>query len=73
MSNPLKIAPAAGTPDTTPHSGAESSRHKRSPALAILIGLLAWAIASQPVASMTLQTCYGPNNEYRLLVRLVAA
>jgi hypothetical protein len=31
----------------------------------------AWAIASQPVPSMTLQTCYGSNNEYRLLVRLV--
>ena len=34
---------------------------------------VAWAIASQPVPSMTLQTCYGPNSEYRLLVRLVAA
>ena len=31
-----------------------------------------WAIASQPVPSMTLQTCYGANSEYRLLVRLVA-
>jgi sortase (surface protein transpeptidase) len=31
----------------------------------------AWAIASQSVPSMTLQTCYGANNEYRLLVRLV--
>jgi hypothetical protein len=34
---------------------------------------VAWAIASQPVPSMTLQTCYGPNNEYRLLVRLVSS
>ena len=32
-----------------------------------------WAIASQPVPSMTLQTCYGANSEWRLLVRLVAA
>jgi sortase (surface protein transpeptidase) len=31
-----------------------------------------WAIASQPVPSMTLQTCFGPNSEHRLLVRLVA-
>jgi sortase (surface protein transpeptidase) len=31
-----------------------------------------WAIASQPVPSMTLQTCYGADNEYRLVVRLVA-
>jgi sortase (surface protein transpeptidase) len=31
-----------------------------------------WAIASQPVPSMTLQTCYGAKSEYRLLVRLVA-
>ena len=31
-----------------------------------------WAIASQPVASMTLQTCLGANSEHRLLVRLVA-
>jgi len=34
---------------------------------------VSWAIASQPVASMTLQTCYGANDEYRLLVRLVAS
>ncbi len=31
-----------------------------------------WAIASQPVASMTLQTCLGANSDHRLLVRLVA-
>lgn len=31
-----------------------------------------WAIASQPVASMTLQTCIGANSDRRLLVRLVA-
>lgn len=31
-----------------------------------------WAIASQPVASMTLQTCLGAASEHRLLVRLVA-
>jgi len=34
---------------------------------------VSWAIASQPVPSMTLQTCFGANSEYRLLVRLVAA
>ena len=33
---------------------------------------VAWAIASQPVASMTFQTCIGANSEHRLLVRLVA-
>ena len=33
---------------------------------------VAWAIASQPVASMTLQTCLGANSDRRLLVRLVA-
>lgn len=33
---------------------------------------VAWAIASQPVASMTFQTCIGANSERRLLVRLVA-
>lgn len=33
----------------------------------------AWAIASQPVPSMTLQTCVGANDAYRLLVRLVVA
>lgn len=33
---------------------------------------VAWAIASQPVASMTLQTCIGANSDRRLLVRLVA-
>ena len=33
----------------------------------------AWAVASQPVPSMTLQTCYGSNSELRLLVRLVLA
>ena len=32
----------------------------------------AWAIASQPVPSMTLQTCVGPNGSLRLNVRLVA-
>jgi sortase (surface protein transpeptidase) len=32
----------------------------------------AWAIAAQPVASMTLQTCVGSRSQYRLLVRLVA-
>ncbi len=32
----------------------------------------AWAIAAQPVASMTLQTCVGSTSQYRLLVRLVA-
>jgi len=32
----------------------------------------AWAIASQPVPSMTLQTCVGKNDAYRLVVRLVA-
>jgi sortase (surface protein transpeptidase) len=31
-----------------------------------------WAIASQPVPSMTLQTCVGANSEKRLDVRLVA-
>lgn len=31
-----------------------------------------WGIASQPVPSMTLQTCWGANSEYRLKVRLVA-
>ncbi|HUR03174.1 MAG TPA: sortase [Nonomuraea sp.] len=34
---------------------------------------VSWAIASQPVPSMTLQTCYGAKSEYRLLVRLVAS
>jgi hypothetical protein len=32
----------------------------------------AWAIADQPVPSMTLQTCVGKNDAYRLVVRLVA-
>jgi Sortase domain len=32
----------------------------------------AWAIADQPVPSMTLQTCIGSNGQYRLNVRLVA-
>ncbi|MBI2782311.1 MAG: hypothetical protein HYX55_11025 [Chloroflexi bacterium] len=32
----------------------------------------AWAKASQPVPSMTLQTCVGPNGSLRLNVRLVA-
>jgi Sortase domain len=32
----------------------------------------AWAIASQPVKSMTLQTCVGPNGVDRLNVRLIA-
>ncbi len=31
----------------------------------------AWAIASQPVPSMTLQTCVGKDGSYRLNVRLV--
>ena len=31
-----------------------------------------WAIASQPVPSMTLQTCIGPNGSLRLNVRLIA-
>jgi hypothetical protein len=31
----------------------------------------AWAIASQPVPSMTLQTCVGKDGRYRLNVRLV--
>ncbi len=31
----------------------------------------AWAWASQSTPSMTLQTCVGRNNEYRLIVRLV--
>lgn len=31
-----------------------------------------WGIAAQPVPSMTLQTCWGRNSEYRLKVRLVA-
>lgn len=35
-------------------------------------GNAAWAIASQPVDSMTLQTCVGPNGTLRLNVRLVA-
>jgi hypothetical protein len=30
-----------------------------------------WAWAAQSVPSMTLQTCIGANNEYRLIVRLV--
>ena len=33
---------------------------------------IAWQIASQPVPSMTLQTCIGANSQYRLNVRLVA-
>ena len=33
----------------------------------------AWAIASQSVPSMTLQTCVGANDAYRLIVRLVVA
>lgn len=33
---------------------------------------VAWAVAAQPVDSMTLQTCLGANSEFRLLVRLVA-
>jgi sortase (surface protein transpeptidase) len=33
---------------------------------------VAWAIADQPVPSMTLQTCVGANSEKRLDVRLVA-
>jgi hypothetical protein len=33
----------------------------------------AWAIASQPVPSMTLQTCTATSGPYRLVVRLVAA
>ena len=33
---------------------------------------VAWQTASQPVPSMTLQTCIGKNSEYRLNVRLVA-
>jgi sortase (surface protein transpeptidase) len=32
----------------------------------------AWAIASQPVPSMTLQTCLGKRSQWRLNVRLVA-
>jgi sortase (surface protein transpeptidase) len=31
-----------------------------------------WAMASQRVPSMTLQTCVGPSLKYRLVVRLVA-
>lgn len=31
-----------------------------------------WAIAAQPVPSMTLQTCVGAKNQWRLNVRLVA-
>jgi hypothetical protein len=31
----------------------------------------AWALASQPVPSMTLQTCIGKNDSLRLIVRLV--
>jgi hypothetical protein len=31
----------------------------------------AWAIADQPVPSMTLQTCVGRDGRYRLNVRLV--
>ena len=31
-----------------------------------------WAVASQPVPSMTLQTCVGPSGRLRLNVRLVA-
>jgi hypothetical protein len=33
---------------------------------------IGWAIASQSVPSMTLQTCVGPNGRLRLIVRLVA-
>ena len=33
---------------------------------------VAWAIASQQIPSMTLQTCIGANSQYRLNVRLVA-
>jgi hypothetical protein len=33
---------------------------------------IAWQIASQPVPSMTLQTCIGKYSQYRLNVRLVA-
>ena len=32
---------------------------------------IAWQIAAQPVPSMTLQTCVGKNDRYRLNVRLV--
>jgi hypothetical protein len=32
---------------------------------------VSWAIAAQPVPSMTLQTCVGKNSQYRLNVRLV--
>ena len=31
-----------------------------------------WAIADQPVPSMTLQTCVGKHSQWRLNVRLVA-
>jgi hypothetical protein len=34
--------------------------------------VVAWATASQPVPSMTLQTCVGSRSQYRLDVRLVA-
>ena len=34
--------------------------------------VVAWAIASQPVPSMTLQTCIGADSQWRLDVRLVA-
>jgi len=34
--------------------------------------VVAWATASQPVPSMTLQTCIGATSQYRLDVRLVA-
>ena len=34
---------------------------------------VAWAIASQPVPSLTLQTCIGPGGRLRLNVRLVEA
>jgi sortase (surface protein transpeptidase) len=33
--------------------------------------VVAWAVASQPVPSMTLQTCVGAYSQYRLDVRLV--
>jgi sortase (surface protein transpeptidase) len=34
--------------------------------------VVAWATASQPVPSMTLQTCIGARSQWRLDVRLVA-
>lgn len=47
-------------------------RYKVTAWQVVLPTVVSWAIASQPVPSMTLQTCIGANSQYRLDVRLVA-